>query len=192
LIQIDPEQRLALAAEYTRKGYAIISQFVRPEIAAEWELRYRSLPGRKVRAGSVDQSMWIEQKFSDPAQALDGLAFDEGFLDLMSRIAGLNGVERRHTEVWINRYGPGDFVPEHCDRGGSTQLVICLQGLLVPEKGGDLVIGDEPVPLRTGDAVLFFARGTSHGVLPIGSAQVGPSGFSRVTCAIRLYAAYEN
>jgi hypothetical protein len=191
VIQISPEQRLALADEYARKGYAIISQFVNPESATELELRYRLLPGRKVRAGSVDQSMWIEQKFSDAAQALDGLAFEEGFLDLMARIAGLNGVERRHTEVWINRYGPGDFVPKHCDRGGSTQLVICLQGLPEPEKGGDLIIGDEPVPLRTGDAVLFFARGIPHGVLPIGSARVGPSGFARVTCVIRLYAAHE-
>ena len=50
------------------------------------------------------------------------------------------------------------------------------------------MIRDEVVPLRAGDAVLFFARGVPHEILPIGSAKVGPSGFSRVTCVIRLYA----
>ena len=187
MIPIHAEQQAALSAEYARKGYAILPRLVRPAIAAEWELKHRSLPARRVCVGRERQSMWLEQKFSDPAQALDGLAFADGFIDLVARIAGLDAIDRKRTEVWINRYGPGDRVPTHCDGAGSAQFVLCLQGLPEPEKGGDLIIRDEVVPLRAGDAVLFFARGVPRGIPPIGSAKVGSAGFSRVTCAIRLY-----
>jgi hypothetical protein len=186
---IDAAQLAVLASEYKRKGYAVIPGLVDPEVAAEWELRYRALPGKKAYVGGPDQPRWIEQWVSDPARALDGLAFADGFIDLVARIAGLHSIDRNRTQVWLNRYSPGDRVARHCDREGSTQLVLCLQGLLEPDKGGDLMIADEPVPLRAGDAVLFFAYGIPHGVAPIESTQVGSSGFSRVTCVIRLFAA---
>jgi hypothetical protein len=192
MIPIRVEQQSALSAEYARKGYAILSRFVSPERAAEWELEYRSLPGRRVCVGRQQQSTWTEQRFSRPAQALGGLAFADGFIDLVARIAGLNAIDRNQTETWINRYGPGDHVPLHCDLAGSTQLVLCLQGLPEPEEGGNLIIRDEVVPLRAGDAVLFFARGAPHRILPIQGAGVGPSGFSRVTCVIRLYETSES
>jgi len=188
MIVIDSAQQSTLARDYAAKGYAILSHMVSPQLAAEWEARYRSLPGRRVRVGRDVQSMWLEQKFAEPAQALDGLAFSEGFLSLAARIAGLKGIDRHRTEVWINRYSPGEWVPTHCDGAGSTQMVVCLQGLTEPDKGGELTVRDEIVPLGAGDAVLFFANGVPHGVLPIGSPKVGPSGFSRVSCAIRLYA----
>jgi 2OG-Fe(II) oxygenase superfamily len=185
---VSPEQQSLLSAEYARSGYALIPRLVDPEVAAEWKLSHRSLRGRKVHVGREHHSMWLEQRFSAPAQALDGLAFADGFIDLITRIAGLNAIDRNQSEVWINRYGPGDRVPRHCDGAGGTQLVLCLQSLPEPEKGGDLILRDEVVPLRAGDAVLFFARGVPHEIPPIGSAKVGPSGFSRVTCVIRLYA----
>jgi hypothetical protein len=161
---------------------------VSPELAAEWELKHRSLPGKKVHVGREFQTRWLEQKFPEPALALDGLGFTDAFVNLVSGITGLKAIDRKCTRVWINRYGPGDHVPEHCDRIGSTQLVLCLQGLTEPEQGGELFIRDEIVPLRAGDAVLFCARGVPHGTMPIGGSRVGSSGFSRVTCVIRLFA----
>jgi hypothetical protein len=178
-----------LAAEYAAKGYAVLPRLVDPEAAAGWEAKHRSLPGKRAYVGSDYQARWIEQAFSDPSQALDGFAFTHDFNRLISRIAGLDAIDRGRTTVWINRYGPGDRVPTHCDRAGAAQLVLCLQGLPDPENGGELVLRDDVVPLRTGDAVLFFARGVPHGVQPIRSPKVGSSGFSRVTCVIRLFAA---
>ena len=188
MIPIDAEQQSVLSAEYARKGYVVLPRLVDPDIAAAWELKYRALPARKVHVGRDHQTMWLEQKLSKAAQALDGLAFADAFLDLVARIARLDAIDRSRTEVWINRYAPGDHVPTHCDGAGSTQLVLCLQGLPEPEKGGDLIIRDEVVPLQAGDAVLFFARGVPHRIPPIGSDKVGSSGFARVTCAIRMYA----
>jgi hypothetical protein len=191
MISLDAAQQALLSAEYTRKGYALIPRLVDPELAAAWESRHRALPGRKVHAGREYQAMWLEQKFAEPSLALDGFAFADEFIHLITGITRLPAIERSRTEVWINRYGPGDRVPTHCDRAGSTQLVLCLHGLLEPEKGGDLIVRDEVVPLRAGDAVLFFARGMPHGVLPSGSAKVGPSGFARVTRVIRLFAPHD-
>jgi 2OG-Fe(II) oxygenase superfamily len=188
MISIDAKQQSVLSAEYTKKGYAIIPRLVDPEIAAEWELKHRLLPGKKVHVGNDRQTVWTEQTFSNPSQALGGLAFADEFINLITKIGGLHSIDRHRTQVWINRYGPGDRVPSHCDGAGSTQLVLCLQGLPEAEKGGDLMIRGEVVPLRAGDAVLFFARGVPHAIPPIRSAKVGPSGFSRVTCVIRLYA----
>jgi hypothetical protein len=187
MISIDAGRRSALAAEYTRLGYAVIPRLVDPEVAAAWELKHRSLPARRVHVDHERQATWLEQRFRDPAQALDGLAFADGFIDRVAGIAGLDAIDRNRTEIWINRYRPGDRVPTHCDGAGSAQLVLCLQGLLEPEKGGDLVIRDEVVPLRTGNAVLFFAHGLLHGIPLIESAKVGSSGFARVTCTIRFH-----
>ena len=188
MIPTDAEQLSVLAAEYLRKGYALLPRLVDPEVAAEWESKYRSLPGKMVHVGRERQTKWMEQTFSDPSQALDGLAFADGFVNLITRIAGLDAIDRNRTLIWINRYRPGDHVPTHCDGAGSAQFLLCLQGLPEPEKGGDFIIRDEVVPLRAGDAVLFFARGTPHGTVLIGSAQVGSSGYSRVTCVMRFFA----
>ena len=85
--------------------------------------------------------MWSEQTFSDPSQSRsDGLAFADELIGFITQITRLNAIDRSQTLVWINRYCPGDRVSTHCDRTGSTQLLLCLQGLLEPEKGGDLII----------------------------------------------------
>jgi hypothetical protein len=188
MIPLSAAQQSALADEYAAKGYSVIPQFMSRDVAAAWELKTRSLPGKKVHVGRDFQTKWLEQKLPDPSEALDGLGFTDDFVNLITGVTGLKAIDRNRTRVWINRYGPGDHVPTHCDRAGSTQFVLCLQGLPEPEKGGELFIRDEVVPLQTGDAVLFFARGVSHGTLPIGGASVGRSGFSRVTCVIRLFA----
>jgi hypothetical protein len=189
MILLAAEQQALLSAEYARQGYAVIPRLVDPRVAAEWETTHRSLPVKKAYVGTDYQARWVEQGFRDPSRALDGLAFADSFVNLVAGISGLGDIDRGRTRVWINRYAPGDHVPTHRDGEGGTQLVLCLQGLPEPEKGGELVLRDEVVPLRTGDAVLFFARGVPHGVRPIGSPNVGPSGFSRVTCVIRLFPA---
>jgi hypothetical protein len=178
----------ALAADYASRGYAVIHQLVGPELAAEWESTHRSLPGRMVHVGREFQTKWMEQKLPDPLGALEDLRLTDRIGSLVKVITGLEEIDWLRTRAWINRYRSGEHVPSHCDRAGITQLVLCLQGLAEPEKGGELFIRDEVVPLRTGDAVLFFARGVPHGTMPVGGARVGPSGVSRVTCVFRLFA----
>jgi hypothetical protein len=188
MTSLDLVRRPALSTEYASEGCVVLPHFVDPAVAAEWERRHRSLPGRRVHAGREFHGTWLEQKFADPTQALDGLAFEDWFLDLVMAITGMQAVEQKWTEVWTNRYRPGEHVPSHRDHSGNTQLLLCLQGLPEPEKGGEFVIRDRVVPLGTGDAVLFFASQIPHGTLPIGGTRIGPSGFARVTCVIRLYA----
>jgi hypothetical protein len=188
MIRMNVMETSALSADYASRGFAVIQQFVNRDVAADWELKTRSLPGKRVHVGREYQTKWLEQKVPDAASALDGLGNSDQFITMVAAISGLEAIDRHRTRVWINRYGPGDHVPSHCDRAGSTQCVLCLQGLPEPEKGGELFIGEEVIPLRTGDAVLFFARGVPHGTAPIGSETVGPSGFSRVTCVFRFFA----
>jgi hypothetical protein len=185
---VERRQRPALSAQYASKGYAVMRRFVAPGQAAAWEFKHRLLPGNKVHVGRDHHIVWTEQQFSDPSLALDGLAVDERFTRFVCSITGLTAIDHTKTQVWINRYGPGDHVPVHRDQAGDTQFLLCLQGLPDPEKGGDLLIRDEPVPLRTGDAVLFCARGVPHATAPVGSIRIGVSGFSRVTCVVRLFA----
>jgi hypothetical protein len=156
---IDAERQAVLATDYARKGYALLPRLIDPAAAERWESEHRSLPGRSVDVGREHHVRWIEQKIRDPAQALASLTFADGLIELVAKIAGLDGVDVRRTEAWINRYRPGESVPQHCDGDGCTQLVLCLQGVLEPDKGGDLIIRDEVVPLRAGDGVLFLPAG---------------------------------
>ena len=181
-----------LANEYREKGYAVIPRLVEPDLAANWELRHGQLPIKRACIDGTEEQRWIEQSFADPREALDGFAFATSFANLVTRIAGFRTIEHKWTRVWINRYSPGDRVALHYDMAGSTQLLLCLQGLVEPERGGELILRDRIVPLRTGDAVLFFARGVPHGVQRIDGDKLGPSGFSRITCVIRLFSANEN
>ncbi len=185
---IDPQQLSALATEYSRQGYAVIRRFVEPARAAIWEAKYRSLSEKKVHVGRDYHVVWSEQTFPDPSLALDGLAHTDWFTTLVCSITGMESIDCSRTQAWINRYRPGDHVPVHCDQTGDTQFLLCLQSLIEPETGGDLLICEQLVPLRTGDAVLFFARGIPHATVPIRSTKVSASGFSRVTCVIRLFA----
>jgi hypothetical protein len=188
MIATDAEQLAALAADYARQGYALFPQFAEPAVAAGWEAQHRRLPGNKVHVGYEKQTKWLEQTFSQASQALDGLAVADELVNLVAKVAGLDSLDAQRTLVWINRYAPGDHVPTHCDGKGSTQFLLCLQGLAEPEQGGELHIREQAIPLRTGDAVLFFARGVPHGTMPIRSPRLGPSGYSRVTCVMRFFA----
>jgi hypothetical protein len=188
MVPLRSEQTSRLALDYASNGYAILPRLVDPDVASAWELKHRSLPGKMVHVGREFHTKWLEQKFPEPARALDELGLSGSFISLAERVTGLDSIDQTRSRVWINRYRPGEHVPEHCDRAGSTQLVLCLQGLAQPEQGGELFVRDEVVNLATGDAVLFFARGVPHGTIRIGGSAVGPSGFSRVTCVFRFFA----
>jgi hypothetical protein len=185
---ITAEHSTRLSSVYADIGFAVIPQLVSPNLAAAWESKYRSLPSKMVHVGREFHTKWTEQKFPGWARALEELGLTDRLADLVKAITRLDAFDWPRTRVWINRYCPGEYVPSHCDRAGSTQLVLCLQGLPEPERGGELFIRDEIIPLQTGDAVLFFARGLPHGTIPIGGSKIGPSGFSRVTCVFRLFA----
>jgi len=188
MIPVDPRQLAALRADYARQGYVLLPRLVEPNVAAGWELRNRALPGKRVHVGYERQTKWLEQTFPQASQALDGLAVAAELVNLVSQVAAIPTIDRRRTLVWINRYAPGDHVPTHCDGAGSAQFLLCLQELVDPEQGGDLHIREQAIPLRTGDAILFFARGVPHGTEPIHSPRVASSGFSRVTCVMRFFA----
>jgi len=177
-----------LSQEYKTHGYVVMRGFVDPEVAACWEANHRPMSESKVHVGRAYKTVWTEQMFGDAAQALGGLAVANWFLSFVCSVTGISDIDKTKTHAWINRYGPGDQVPEHCDKAGDTQSLLCLQGPHDPENGGELMIDRRVVSLQAGDAVLFFARGVPHAVSMIGSNKVGASGYSRVTCVIRLFA----
>jgi hypothetical protein len=192
MIPTAPQQLDALAADFARQGYALLPRLVEPEVAAAWEVQHRELPGKKVHVGRERQTKWLEQTFSSASEALDGLAVDNALAAFVVKVAGLTAIDQQRTLVWINRYAPGDHVPTHCDGAGSVQLLLCLQGLAEPELDGELHIRNQAIPLRTGDAILLFAKGVPHGMQPIRGSRVGPSGYSRVTCVMRYFAPAED
>ena len=111
----------------------------------------------------------------------------------IAEAAGLSrGAEDRDSAVFITNAifwrPPGNRVPTHRDVDGDTQLLLCLQGLPQPERGGDLVVEGQPVPLSSGDAVLFAASRLRHGTRRIEGSQLSASGFSRVVLVLRLFA----
>lgn len=185
LFVLDPGTESLLVAQYTFKGYAVIARLLDPNAATEWESAYRSLPGRRVRVGTASGVRWLEQAVADVSHALNGLAVDDAFVGVVKTVAGLRSIDHSRTKVWINRYSAGEYVPEHRDSEGSTQLVLCLQAPPRAGQAGQLLIGGEAVPLSTGDAVLFHARRLLHATTPFSS------GGCRVTCVIRFYEACE-
>jgi hypothetical protein len=176
-----------LKKEYSKAKYVKIKQFVSPAIAASWELMHRELPLHEVCVGEDHDINWLEHYFVEPAAALNGLAVDKNFISLICEISGLPSIDERKTQVWINRYRPGDYVPPHTDTSGDTQFLLCLQELPVSRLGGDLYIKKKTIRLKAGDAVLFQANRVLHGTSRIVSGQVETSGYSRVTCVIRFY-----
>lgn len=92
--------------------------------------------------------------------------------------------------MWLNRYRTGNRVPTHRDLDGDAQLVLCLQGLPQPERGGDLVLEGQRLPLATGDALLFAARQLRHGTNRIEGCVHPASGWSRVVLVLRLFACW--
>ena len=175
--------------DYRTHGFVAFRPFVGGEQASRWEAAHRPLPGRRVNVGFRADAEWSEHSFDDPAQALGGLALDTAFKALVTSVTGLGAIDDRLTQVWMNRYLPGEHVPMHCDGRGDAQLVLCLQPCPDPAGGGDLLIRQERIPLAAGDAVLFRARTVPHGTTPVLSPRLGPSGYSRVTCVVRLFGA---
>ncbi len=175
------------AQTYAETGYVAWPEFIDPEIAQSWEVSTRNLPRAKVHVGRETDSLWTEQGITNPESVMGGIAYHPLLIELIRTVAKLPGVDQSRTWMWINRYGPGDKVPEHRDQDGDTRLLLCLQGILEPTNGGELFIEGKTIPLRSGGAVLFRASELSHGMAPIRSTRLAASGFSRETAAIRFY-----
>ena len=69
---------------------------------------------------------------------------------------------------WINVYSSAQFIAGHRDAGGDAHLLICIE---VPNfsDGGQLWLSSEDnvIPVGSGDAVLFDARGVFHGTTAV-------------------------
>jgi hypothetical protein len=104
------------------------------------------------------------------------------------QVTDLPNLDDDATMVWINRYRPGDQVPTHCDRDGDTQLLLCLQQVIPAGAGGDTCIQGKPIPLGAGDALLFAANRLPHNMTRINEYVSCPTGWARVTCAMRFFA----
>lgn len=177
-----------LRSLYRQQGWARLPGLLPPALAAAWEQCSRDLPLRPVHVDGPGGELWLEQ--GGPAlQARLGRTFaDPALRQRLEWISGLEHLDPRLDQLWINRYRPGNRVPTHRDVDGDTQLLLCLQGLPQPERGGDLVVEGQPVPLSSGDAVLFAASRLRHGTRRIEGSALPASGFSRVVLVLRLFA----
>lgn len=186
--KIDDVSVSELRDRYSKAEFVCLKKFIPTSIASFWELLHRTCPpSRHVYVGKKSDINWIEQYFDISSQAFDGLAVDENFKSLICQISGLHSINDEWTQVWINRYIPGDYVPCHTDTSGDTQFLLCLQELPISGLGGNLYINKEEIKLRTGDAVLFKANKLAHGTTLIDSAQWSESGYSRVIGVIRFF-----
>jgi hypothetical protein len=103
----------------------------------------------------------------------------ESFFDTLGIASALDPVRR--TSQWINRYIGKQFIPGHRDASGDAHLLFLIQER--PAEAGRLWLGSEerPIPIGPGDAVLFSASTTLHGMTaPLQAME-------RVTFNVRLW-----
>lgn len=175
------------AEAWRRDRRVLVPGCVPPALAAVWEVAARECWQRTTHYDDPGAGTWREQFFLDLGLPCGGLARDDAFLAQVAATVGVAGFDPARTIAWINRYGPGDQVPEHQDRAGDCQFLVCL---LAPPPGGGgvLHVAGRPVPLARGDGLLWDARTQPHRLTPI-TAPAGPSGAARVTFVVRLFAA---
>lgn len=176
------------AGAWRRDRCVVVPGCVPPALAAVWEIAVRRCWERTTHYEDPGAGTWREQFFADLSVPCGGLAGDAAFLGQVADAIGADGFDPARTLAWINRYGPGDRVPEHTDRAGDCQFLLCLQAPPA-SAGGVLHVAGRPVPLARGDGVLWEARTQPHGVTPLTDGAVGPSGALRVTFVVRLFAA---
>ena len=178
----------ALAADWARDGVALSRGAIEPATATRWEQETRDLPGGPRCVPRMPMVTWFEQGFlgDERSSPCDGLAVNAAFLAQVSAITGLGPFDQAQTQVWVNRYQPGEWVPPHQDRSGDCQLLICLEAPPEGAVGGVLHVEDQPVPLVAGDAVVFRASGLNHRMTPVEGDVRGPSGAARVVFVVRL------
>lgn len=181
----------ALAADWAARGVALAVGAIDPTRAARWEAQTRDLPGGPRCVPRFPMVTWFEQSFAGDARGepCDGLALNAAFYDQCQAITGAGPFDPAQTQVWINRYQPGDWIPPHEDKSGDVQVLVCLEAPPAGETGGVLHVEDQPYPLATGDVVLFRASGLNHRMTQIEGDARGASGAARVVFIVRLFTA---
>lgn len=183
---LTPDRLSDYRKAYDELGYVVWNSFFDVETAEHWAGFYRHLPEIPVYVGRKRHCIWIEQGFDRPQIAFDGLFLDKDFQKLVCVTANLPNLSTTKIQIWINRYLPNNIVPAHKDATGKIQLLICLQETK-DKQGGEFYINKSNIQLNTGDAVLFSANKLIHGVRRIKSLQTENSGFSRITCVVRMF-----
>jgi alkylated DNA repair dioxygenase AlkB len=180
-----------LARDWAARGVALAKGALDGACAARWEAETRDRPGGQRCVPRFPLVTWFEQSWLDAerAEPCDGLALNPSFYDQCHAISGLGPFDPAQTQVWINRYQPGDWIPPHEDKSGDVQVLVCLEAPPAGETGGVLHVLDQPYPLATGDVVLFRASGLEHRMTQIEGDTRGASGASRVVFIVRLFTA---
>lgn len=176
------------ADSWQRDRCVVVPRCVPPALAAVWEVAARECWDRTTHYEDPAGGTWREQFFADLDVPCSGLARDGALLRQVAAATGVAGFDPARTLAWINRYGPGDQVPEHVDRAGDCQFLVCLQAP-PPDGGGVLHVDGRPVPLARGDALLWAAHTQRHHMTAITAPATRPSSAARVTFVMRLFAA---
>lgn len=95
--------------------------------------------------------------------------------DLVTYVFALQGKSRlKLCQCWSLVYRPGEYIDPHTDKGGSIQILVCLQAPLNDTYGGSLLLQSlEPdkeetsIFLAQGDAIVFEATTLVHHTTPI-------------------------
>jgi len=153
-----------LRREIRDHGRALLPGLLSRDEAARVASATSSLPTRRAYRGNT--GVTFDSQALGPGSELYDL-FQSAPMVCTAR-AGLGlpeGAPVQRLIGWIHRYKVGEYIPPHRDVSGDIQLVVSLHQP-PPENGGTLFVADvgglHPVPLSTGDALLFVARELTH------------------------------
>lgn len=148
---------------YERNRFVLLPRLIAPEEAQALLSATHKVPARRVICGIKDVS-WDEQSF-DPEHPAHQFFQQETIAELITSMAKLTTIDQ--LACWTSVYGPGEYINPHCDKGGSIQLLVCLQAPASRLNGGELTVGNHTFFLTPGDAIAFEATKLVHHTTPL-------------------------
>jgi hypothetical protein len=160
-----------LSSRYEENRFALIKAFIGPEETKTLLTATYSTPARRVICGIPNVS-WDEQNF-DPEHPAHQFFWQREITDLIRSMTQLGTIDQ--LACWTSVYGLGEYINPHCDRGGSIQLLVCLQSPASHRNGGELTVGNQTFFLTAGDAVAFEATKLVHHTTPLVGSESDPN-----------------
>jgi hypothetical protein len=156
-----------LINQYREQRYLLLPKFISADVTQQLLEYTEGIEIKSVICGNKDISFG-EQRFPKD----HALYRFFGASDLIPSLLTLTQAERvQHLVCWTSVYHVGQYINAHTDRGGTIQVIVCLQAPSDQSAGGTLVLalnGDEKCCFLTlGDAVIFQATTIPHYTTPL-------------------------
>jgi hypothetical protein len=164
-----------LIDQYRVQRYLLLPQFISTNCVEQLLKTTEGIEIKRVICGDKDISFG-EQRF--PGEHAIYRFF--GASDLVKALLTLTQAEQvQHLVCWTSIYRVGQYINAHTDRGGTIQVLVCLQAPAEQAAGGTLVLqvkGDDEKRcfLTPGDAIVFEATSVSHYTTPLRGTETEP------------------